>query len=116
VIAAETAGRRDEDDHAYELALTAVGRGIPLFSEGLSVLGNRIPRLLLDDDLPAEARQKLQQAAQPVLSHCPTADFGALATSLHVDPDPGEITAESGWRQFVRASMPEDPRDFWRAP
>ena len=116
VIAAETAGRRDEDDHAYELALTAVGRGIPLFSEGLSLLGNRIPRLLVDEDLPAEARQKLQEAAQPVLSLCPTAEFGALATTLHVDPDPGEITAETGWRQFVRASIPDDPRDFWRAP
>ena len=116
VIAAETAGRRDEDDHAYELALTAVGRGIPLFSEGLSVLGNRIPRLLLDEDLPADARQKLQEAAQPVLSLCPTAEFGALATTLHIDPDPDEVTAETGWRQFVRAASPQDPRDFWRAP
>ena len=116
VIAAETAGRRDEDDHAHELALTAVGRGIPLFSEGLSVLGNRIPRLLQDEDLSADARQQLQEAAQPVLSLCPTAEFGALATTLHIDPDPDEVTAQTGWRQFVRASMPDDPRDFWSEP
>ena len=116
VIAAETAGRRGEDDHAYELATTAVSRGIPLFSEGLSILGNRIPRLLLDDDLAAEAREQLRVAAQPLLSLSPTAEFGALASTLHIDPDPGEVTTETGWRQFVRASMPDDPRDFWRAP
>jgi hypothetical protein len=116
VIAMETAGRRGEDDHAYQLALTAVGRGIPLFSQGLSLLGNRVPGLLLDDDLAADARERLRVAAEPVVSLCPTAEFGALATTLHIDPDPGEITAETGWRQFVRASAPEDPRDFWRTP
>ena len=116
VIAAATAGRRGEDDHAHELALTAVGRGIPLFSEGLSILGNLVPRLLADDDLDAGARETLRVAAQPVLALSPTAEFGALASTLHIDPDPGEVTSETGWRQFVRASMPEDPRDFWRAP
>ena len=81
VIAAETAGRRGEDDHAYELALTAVGRGIPLFSEGLSI--TRQP------DPPAAARRRpcrrcAGEAAGRLPSRCsslcPTAEFGALAT------------------------------------
>ena len=116
VIAAATAGRRADDDHAQELALTAVRRGIPLFSEGLSILGNLVPRLLVDDDLAADARERLLVAAQPVLSLSPMAEFGALTSTLRIDPDPGEVTSDTGWRQFVRAGMPEDPRDFWREP
>ena len=44
------------------------------------------------------------------------AEFGALATTLHIDVDPGPIIEETGWRQFVRATLPEDPRDYWKAP
>ena len=116
MIAAETAGRRGEDDHAQELALTAVGRGIPLFSEGLSILGNLVPRLLVDDDLAADARERLRLAAEPVLSLSPMAEFGALASTLRIDPDPGAVTSETGWRQFVRASMPTNPGGLGGCP
>ena len=61
-------------------------------------------------------RDQLQEAAQPLLTASPMAEFGALATTLHMDVDPGPISEEAGWRQFVRGTLPQDPRDCWKAP
>jgi hypothetical protein len=116
VIAGEVAARREEDAHAAELFQTAIRRGLPLFSEGLSLLATRLPRLLADGDLDPSVRHQLQGLAQPLLTLTPMAEFGALATTVRMDVDPGPISEEKGWRQFVRATRPEDPRDFWQAP
>jgi hypothetical protein len=116
VIAGEVAARRGMDAHAAELFQTAIRRGLPLFTEGLSLLATRLPRLLVDDDLERSVRDQLQEQAQLVLSVSPMAEFGTLATALRIDVDPGPISGETGWRQFVCATLPEDPRDFWVAP
>ena len=68
VIAGEVAARRGEDAHAAELFRTALGRGLPLFSEGLSLLASRLPRLFADDDLDQSVRDQLQRLAQPLLA------------------------------------------------
>ena len=80
------------------------------------MLATRLPRLFADDDLDQSVRDQLQRLAQPLLTASPMAEFGALATTLHIDVDPGPISEETGWRQFVRATLPEDPRDYWKAP
>jgi hypothetical protein len=116
VIAGEVAARRGMDAHAAELFQTAIHRGLPLFTEGLSLLATRLPRLLVDDDLDRSVRDQLQGLAQLVLTASPMAEFGALATTLRTDVDPGPITKEMGWQEFVRTTRPADPRDFWRAP
>jgi hypothetical protein len=116
VIAAETAARRGDDDRAQGLFSTALGRGVPLFTEGLSLIGNRLPLLISDPDLAAPVRKELHDHAQPILTFCPMAEFGAVATTLAIDPDPGPVTEEAGWRRFVHAHLPDDPRDFWSKP
>jgi hypothetical protein len=75
-----------------------------------------LPRLFADDDLDPSLGDQLQRLAQPLLTMSPMAEFGALATTLRTDADPGPITEDSGWRQFVDARPPRNPRDFWKAP
>jgi hypothetical protein len=116
VIAGEVAARRGEVAHAAELFQTVIKRGLPLFLEGLSLLASRWPRLVADDDLDQSARDQLQRLAQPLLIASLTAEFGTLATTLRMDVDPGPISEETGWREFVPATAPQDPRDFWRTP
>ena len=117
VIAAVTAARRGDEERALALFHTALERGVPLFSEGLSLLGSSVPRLVMDPDLAASARRSLHTRAQPILAFCPTAEFGAVATTLAIDPDPDPVTAEAGWRRFVpHPHRPGDPRAFWSDP
>ena len=114
VIAGEVAARRGEDDKARSHFEEASRRGLPLFSEGMSLYANRMPQLVG----AAEGAQvePLRALAQPLLSLCPSVEFGTLATTLHIDPDPGPIEAARGWRRFVPTRRAEDPRDFWREP
>jgi hypothetical protein len=116
VIAGELAARRGDDVRAAEWFGRAAARGLPLFSDGLSVLANRVPQLVVDDDLPAGAQRDLRTQAEPLLALSPTADFRALASTLRADLDRGEITAERGWRRFGRTGPVRDPRDFWSEP
>jgi hypothetical protein len=116
VIAGEVAARRGTDAHAAKLFRTAIRRGLPLFTEGLSLLASRLPQLLADDDLDQAVRNRLQEMAQPLLTAAPMAEFGALATTLRMDVDPGPIREETGWRQFVHARQPQNPPNFWKAP
>ncbi len=106
-IAGEVAARRGEDARAAEFFAAACTRGVPLFGEGLSLIGNRVPRLLTDPDVPADLRDRLREAAAPLLSLGPMAEFGALATTLRVDPDPGDATPDHGWRPLA-AGHPDD--------
>ena len=116
VIAAETALRRGDDAKAQFYYRKALDRGVPLFSEGLSLIGSAVPRLVMDPDVAPADRQELHARAQAVLTFCPSADFGPIATTLAVDPDPGPVTAERGWRRFVSPPPGADPHDFWRTP
>lgn len=112
VIAGEVAARRGEDALAAEFFVTACTRGVPLFGEGLSLIGNRVPRLLGDPDVPADLQERLRAAAAPLLTLGPMADFGTLASTLRIDPQPGPLTAEHGWREYGGSgpSVP-DPGD-----
>lgn len=100
VIAGEVAARRGEDARAAEFFVAACTRGVPLFGEGLSLIGNRVPRLLGDPDVPADLQERLREAAAPLLTLGPMADFGTLASTLRIDPQPGPLTAEHGWREY----------------
>jgi hypothetical protein len=116
VLAGEAAARRGHDQQAADFFALSLDRGLPIFSEGLSLFVNRMPQLIADDDLTEDSRTRLRERAALLLGLGPMADFGALTTTLHLDPDPGPVTADAGWRQFVPVGQARDPRDFWRAP
>ena len=111
VIAAETAARRGDDERAQALFSAALGRGVPLFSDGLSLVGSAVPRLVMDPDLTAPARRRAaHDRARSILTFCPTAEFGAVATTLaHRSRSRARSPPTAGWRRFVHARQPEDP-------
>lgn len=116
VIAGELAARQGQDDLAAEWYVTAASRGLPVFSEGLSLFASRVPQLVADADVPELRRQQLAQRAEPILKLSPAAEFGGMVTTLHLDPDPGVLSAACGWRRFGRRHLREDPSDFWSDP
>ena len=115
MIAAETAARRGDDERAQALFSTALGRGVPLFSDGLSLTGSAVPRHVMDPDLTAPARRELHHRARSILTFArrpSSARWRRTWPSIRS----GRRDAEAGWRRFVHAHLPEDPRDFWSAP
>ena len=116
VIAGALAARAHDGPAAAVRFLEACRRGMPVFTEGISVLVTEIRPLLQSDDLPPAVRDELTEAAAPLLALSAFADFAALTSTLRIDPAWDGLTAEAGWHRFVPSSTPDDPDSFWAEP
>jgi len=116
VIAGALAARRHDAPAAAVRFLEACRRGMPVFTEGISILVTGIRSLLQLDELPQTARDELTGAAAPLLALSTFADFAALTATLRIDPAWDGFEAEAGWRRFVPSPAPGDPDSFWAEP
>lgn len=116
VIAGALVARRHDGPAAAVRFLEACGRGMPVFTEGISVLVTEVRSLLQSDELPRAVRDELSGAAAPLLALSAFADFAALTATLRIDPAWDGFKAEAGWRRFVPSSTSDDPNSFWAVP
>ena len=95
VIAGAVAARRGDDEAAGNWFKKAMERGIPIFSEGMSLLVAETNALIHTTDASDIADVARQAAAL-----APLADFFALCTTLHVhDRVMSGIPVDTGWLQ-----------------
>ena len=95
VIAGAVAARRGDDEAAGNWFKKAMERGIPIFSEGLSLLAAETSALMHTTDA-----SDIADAARQAAALAPLADFSALCTTLHVhDRVMSGVPVDTGWLQ-----------------
>ena len=90
-------------------AATAARRGVPLFSEGLSLLVAEAAGLEHNAQLPAALAARLAELVEPIQDLAATAAFGSLATGLRLGPDWADLLPEHGWSAVPALSIPAAP-------
>ena len=115
MIAAEMAARSGNDEAAAGHFLTGAARGVPVFSDGMSLFTNRVPQLLVDDDVPRPTREIADpRAARSFLAIGTSAVFRALTTTLDIDPPIASDSAvPDHWLRFDPTKAPGDPSGSW---
>ena len=99
VIAGTTAARRGDDRAAADWFRTAIERGIPIFSEGLSLLAAETNALMHADGGGAVDIADVTRRASTL---APLADFFALCTTLHVHQGVmADLPPDAGWAQVI---------------
>jgi hypothetical protein len=106
VIAGVLAARQGRPDSAAEYFTQAAGRGVPVFSEGLSLLIAGAAALERDADVPNDLAAELHRLVEPIREIGVTAAFGSLVTSLRLDPDWHGFTEDQGWLRLPAAADP----------
>jgi hypothetical protein len=84
-----------------------MARGIPIFSEGLSLLGAETNALMHAEDGDAV---DVADVARTVSTLTPLADFFALCTTLHVHEQvTADLPPDAGWQQVIASPSGADP-------
>jgi hypothetical protein len=97
VIAGVLAARRGDDEAAAGWFRTATRRGIPIFSEGLSLLAAESNALMQSQRGDA---LDIAEVARTAAALAPLADFSALCTTLHVHEHlMADVPPNAGWKQ-----------------
>jgi len=99
VIAGVVAARRGDDKAAADWFKKAIERGIPIFSEGLSLLAAETNALMHAQGGDAV---DIADVARTASTLAPLADFFALCTTLHVhDQMLADVAPDAGWKQVI---------------
>jgi hypothetical protein len=108
VIAGVLAARRRDDKAAADWFRKALERGIPIFSEGLSLLAAESNALLHSQ---GGGSVDIADVARTASALAPLADFFALCTTLHVHEQVmADVPPDAGWKQVMASpsgSYPE---------
>lgn len=107
VIAGVLAARRGDDKAAADWFRMAIERGIPIFSEGLSLLAAETNALM---HAGGGAAADIADVARTASTLAPLADFFALCTTLHVhDQVMAAVPPDAGWKQVIASSSGSPP-------
>lgn len=107
VIAGVLSARRGDDEAAADWFRKAIERGIPIFSEGLSLLTAETNALM---HAGGSVAAEVADVARTASTLAPLADFFALCTTLHVhDQVMAAVPPGTGWKQVIASPSGSSP-------
>lgn len=111
------AGKADEALGAFGQAMK---RGLPVFTDGFSILQARLRRLAAGNtipEIPKAAKDEASRRLEALSQWTPWVAFETVCTTLKHDEEQPAVTAARGWERFRQPfGQARDPRDFWSEP